>query len=497
MRTNGLVITKIYANRLLLDVRGPATSIQPAFHVTLRTYHHRTARDFFARLTSEPTVDVSLPIADVSGLEKYLSRLSGTCIMPCKGVARTPVRPQWLSYVPAPDFRKAYVPGTLLVDGSAVSVGLVQFEGFYASDIAAYATLAGGGRTNIPGIKAYFVDSFNGLPNTNDPKGIMEASLDIEMSMSMADFGWAMSEIVVFEGNRTNFIPNDVLNTMVASNTVKNLSSSWSWNWWTHGNYRYHTQGHVCRRGRSFTNAAGDSDAFQPGFVDSPYQTTTPCSSSCTPGLMAPPKHHLWPTGGPMRQNPSWNWGFDLSAHWSLCRRASGGISTAYAIPAWQQGINSFLNNGGSTTARNIPDVAPTADNVWVNCNLTTADVGGTSCAAPLWAGFLALVNQSGGHQRQAARASPATPPCTELANESIYPSVSHDITAGNNTRAGSPNAFYAVPGYDLCTGVGSPAGTNLINALINPDPLVVISNGGFTAVQTPAGTFNLFLGYF
>jgi hypothetical protein len=48
------------------------------------------------------------------------------------------------------------------------------------------------------------------------------------------------------------------------------------------------------------------------------------------------------------------------------------------------------------------------------------------------------------------------------------------------------------VPGYDLCTGLGTPNGANLINALVNPDPLVVVPNGGFRALKFPDGTFNL-----
>ena len=48
------------------------------------------------------------------------------------------------------------------------------------------------------------------------------------------------------------------------------------------------------------------------------------------------------------------------------------------------------------------------------------------------------------------------------------------------------------MPGYDLCTGVGTPAGTTLINALVNPDPLIVVSNGGFNAVGSPGAVFSL-----
>src|SRR5207244_6097482 len=74
---------------------------------------------------------------------------------------------------------------------------------------------------------------------------------------------------------------------------------------------------------------------------------------------------------------------------------SGGGISTAYEIPVWQRGVNMSANQG-STTMRNIPDVACLADDViWVVANNGEQGVvGGTSAAAPLWAGFTALVNQ-------------------------------------------------------------------------------------------------------
>ena len=73
---------------------------------------------------------------------------------------------------------------------------------------------------------------------------------------------------------------------------------------------------------------------------------------------------------------------------------SSGRISTIYAIPSWQQSI-SMSANQGSTTMQNLPDIALTADNIFLIAdNGTPYSVGGTSCAAPLWAGFTALVNQ-------------------------------------------------------------------------------------------------------
>jgi len=74
---------------------------------------------------------------------------------------------------------------------------------------------------------------------------------------------------------------------------------------------------------------------------------------------------------------------------------SSGGISSFYSIPGWQTNINLTVPQG-STTHRNIPDVALTADDVLVIADggLEYIGVGGTSCASPLWAGFTALVNQ-------------------------------------------------------------------------------------------------------
>jgi hypothetical protein len=486
-RTNGLTITAQHGSRLLLDVHGPAGAVERAFHVTLRTYHHPfEARDFVAPDT-EPSVDASLPIADVSGLESfsrpYPKVRRSRAPSPDSGSAPDG------SYLGS-DFRNAYVPGTSL-DGTGQSVGLVQFEGFYANDIATYASLAGGGRANIA-IVPVTLDQFSGTPDSTDVNGIAEVSLDIEMAMSMAP---GLTQIVVFEGNQAPglFIPDDVLDAMAASNTIKNLSSSWSWS----GGPSTTTDNifkKMAAQGQSYFNASGDSDAFLPGYADNSANTTTPGTGPYVTDVGGTTLSTTGP-GGSYVGERVWNWGYDVNA--GAYVGSSGGVSYSYPAPAWQQGVNSFLNNGGSITGRNIPDVALTGDGVYVvydNNNSTSA--GGTSCAAPLWAGFMALVNQEA-----AAISKPSVgfinPAVYELANETIYSSVFHDITVGDNTSASSPNAFYAVPGYDLCTGVGTPGGTDLINALVNPDSLVVVSNGGFTAISQPSGAFNITSGIY
>ena len=136
--------------------------------------------------------------------------------------------------------------------------------------------------------------------------------------------------------------------------------------------------------------------------------------------------------------------------------------------------------NQGSTTMRNIPDVALTADNVYVRLWQWqhSVTVGGTSCAAPLWAGFTALINQQacGAGQAPVGFLNPAL---YSIGKGAGYAAAFHDITTGNNFSGSSPTKFAAVAGYDLCTGWGTPNGTNLINALVGPPTLMpnIVSN--------------------
>jgi hypothetical protein len=74
-----------------------------------------------------------------------------------------------------------------------------------------------------------------------------------------------------------------------------------------------------------------------------------------------------------------------------------------------------------------------------------------------------------------------ANPMLYELARGPEYSALFHDVTTGNNTNLSVSNEFFARPGYDLCTGWGTPNGSNLLNALAqSPNPGVSVFNGGF-----------------
>jgi hypothetical protein len=233
-------------------------------------------------------------------------------------------------------------------------------------------------------------------------------------------------------------------------------------------------------QGQSFFLACGDNGAFVgsiPEPADNPYITVVGGTELTTTG-----------PGGSWVSETTWNSGTSRAG----TEATGGGISIVYPIPAWQQGI-SMTANQGSTKMRNVPDVAMIADNVWLVANGEGGEVGGTSVASPLWAGIVALVNQQAVATGQAPLGF-ANPALYAIGKSAGYGSSFHDITTGNNTTSSSAGKFYAVTGYGLCTGWGTPAGTNLIQGLLAPpaESLLITPPLGFTASGPVGGAFNV-----
>jgi kumamolisin len=130
-----------------------------------------------------------------------------------------------------------------------------------------------------------------------------------------------------------------------------------------------------------------------------------------------------------------------------------GGVSNFFPLPEWQDGLK-VPKPTAATGGRGVPDVAGNADPLSgyiVRVDGQTSPIGGTSAVAPLWAGLIALNNGQ--------RKSPAG-----FLNPTLYTAKAgqafHDITVGNN------GGFTARPGWDACTGVGSPIGTGILSLL-------------------------------
>ncbi len=481
---NGLTVVGQYPNRVVLDVTGGVSNIEQAFMVTLRTYRHPTeARECFAP-DREPSVPANLPVADLWGLSDY-------------GLPRPLARKVDSSNIAAlnyngsgpggsyqgRDFRNAYAPGTSL-SGAGQIAAVVAFDGYYANDITSYESQCG--YSNVP-LQNVLVDGVSGIPGYSGvANAVAEVSMDIELVIAMAP---GLSKLIVYEGSS----PYDVFNRIVTNNLAKQVSCSWAWYYGP-----THTWGHpgtktldsqlrqMAAQGQAFFQASGDSDAYTgsqalnsstgPIPVDSIYVTSVGGTTLTMNGV-----------GVSWASEKVWNWGGNIGS--------GGGISPNYTIPSWQTNV-SMAANSGSTVYRNIPDVALTADAVHVVYNNgSSGTFGGTSCAAPLWSGFCALVNQ----QSSAANGTSVgslNPALYSIAAGAGYTNCFHDITTGNNIGTNTPGLYYAVTNYDLATGLGTPNGTNLINALAPPAfPYFIAQPGDQTVPIGASLTFSAAVG--
>ena len=456
-RTNGWTISGVHPNRMLLDVNAAVADVERALGVTMRLYAHPTEPRTFYAPDSEPQVPVNALILHVAGLNNFLVphpaglRIGGSGE---KGgpIAQGGSAPDNSGSYAGPDFRGAYARSVSLT-GTGQMVGLLEFEGYYPADITSYQN-----QLSIPQVPLIdvTVDGFTGQPGTNNA----EVTLDIEMVSSMAP---GLSAIIVYEGPPKG-LGDDILNRMATDNLARQLSASWLFPI-DPTTEQIFLQ--FIAQGQTYFNSSGDIGAYA-GLVDTPADD---------PNITVVGGTVLTTTGkrGAWTGETCWNRGADAAS--------GGGSSTVYPIPSWQQQVD-MSANGGSRTMRNLPDVSAVADGVWITYdNGRSETVGGTSVSSPLWAGFMALVNQQA--------ASFGQPPVGFL-NPSIYRiglsagygTNFHDIISGNNVNSSSPNAFFAVPGFDLCTGWGSPIGQNLINALAPRAQAPLITNASFTLLS-------------
>ena len=474
-QTNGLIVAGTHSDRMLVDVNGSVANLEKAFHVTMRVYQHPTEKRQFYAPDVEPSVASNIPILGINGLNNYalprpLLHKATASNRPLNATPAAGSGPSgtYMGY----ELRAAYVPGVTLT-GAGQAVGLLEFDGYYPNDITTYES--SNGLPNVP-LTNILIDSFSGSAGGNND----EVALDIEMAISMAP---GLSRVVVYEaGPYGNAY--DILDNMATNILAMQISSSWFWGGGPNPDMEDQYFQKFAAQGQSYFQASGDSDAYS-GSTSSDYPSDDPYVTSVGGTTLT----NNGP-GGSYVSETVWNWG-------NIARQgyigSGGGISTSYSIPYWQTNINMTANQG-STTMRNVPDVALTANNVWITYGngLSATNYGGTSFAAPLWAGFTALVNQ----QATALGSPPVgflNPAIYAIANGPNYASDFHDITTGNNTRSGSSTKFYATTGYDLCTGLGTPNGTNLINALAGPpNPLVITPASGFAASGAAGGPFNV-----
>jgi hypothetical protein len=448
VKANGFTVLATHSNRLVLDVAGSAAATERAFQVRMNNYQHpRESRQFICP-DGDPSLPADLPVATVEGLsDYYLPRPMSRFVKPQSAKPLAGTGPG--GCYAGNDFRNAYIPGTPLT-GKGQTVGLLQFSAYYKSDITNYENTAG--ITNYVPLTDVIVSGT--APSTANNA---EVALDIEMAISMAP---GLSRVIVYQMSWLG--PSSILSRMANDNLAKQLSCSWIWSGGPSATVDSILK-QMAAQGQSFFQASGDNDAYTGaqsldivGRINSPVDST-----------------NLTAVGGTTlsMNNGSWAgetvWNYSSYGGSSANIGSGGGVSTYYALPWWQANIDPVTSQG-SSTYRNVPDVALTADAVYVAYNNgSSGGMAGTSCAAPLWAGFCALINQqataSGNTNNVVGFLNPAL---YALATNANYTACFHDITTGNNIGTNSAGMYYATNGYDLCTGLGTPNGTNLVNAL-------------------------------
>ncbi len=455
-RANGFKVTSTYSNRVVVDVSGSVADIERTLHVTMRVYPHPTEARTFHAADAEPSLDLAVPVQEVCGLDDFMPPRPMNLIRrdDAGGVKSFATGSgQGGDYIGF-DFRAAYAPGVTLT-GVGQTIGLFELGEYFTNDIILYKQAAGLPNITVTNV---LLDGLSGIPAPGTDDG--EETLDIDMAMCMAPG----ATIIVYEGSSMI----DILNQMASDNKAKQLSCSFGV--YPPPSTMDNVFAQFALQGQNFFVAAGDGGAYN--------SSQTIFAPADDPNIVSVGGTGLTTSGprGPWQSETTWI-------------GSGGGITPHYTIPSYQVGMNMSTNHG-STSQRNFPDVSILADTVifWYLKNGQSGTVGGTSAAAPLWAGFMALVNQQAVANGRASIGF-LNPILYGIGNTNpSYATIFHDITTGNNTNSGSPANFFAVGGYDLATGWGSPNGSNMINVLAAPlDKLNVTPGIGFT-LMTPFG---------
>ncbi len=447
-REHGLTVVGGSRDGMEVQVKGTVSAIESAFHLLLQTYEDPVKDRIFYGPDREPSVDLPFQLWHISGLDNYsiphpmyvkksdYAKAHG--LNPNEVVSHATTGSGPSSSFLGSDMRAAYYGGTALT-GSGQNLGLFEFLGTDLTDLSTYYTNVGQ-TNNVPitllstdGTSTSCVDSRSG-GDCDDT----EQTLDMTQALGMAP---GLSSLVMYIGSTDTAIISAMTTHSPLPTTI---GCSWGWTPADPSTLDPYFE-KMSSQGQNFFAASGDSSTWSSSNEAWPADDANVVSVGGTDLTTAS-------AGGAWKSETAW-------------ADSGGGISPdSIAIPSWQSQagvINS--SNKGSTTLRNGPDVSANANFTFYVCadqtTCTANDYGGTSFATPMWAGYVALLNQ----QLVANGKSTVgflNPSIYSIGVSSSYNTDFHDITSGTS------GSYSAVTGYDLVTGWGSPNGANLINAL-------------------------------
>jgi kumamolisin len=328
--------------------------------------------------------------------------------------------------------------------GTGQTVALIELGGgFKAADLTAYFSSLK--ISPVPSVTAVSVDGAANKPVGNPNSADGEVLLDIEVVGAIASSAriavyFAPNTDQGFLDAITTAVHDSVRNPSVVSISWGGAESTWTAQALTAYDQAFQDAGLL---GVSVCCASGD-DGSADGVTDGAAHVDFPASS---PNVLACGGSRLVSSNGKIASEVVWNSGGGNGA-------SGGGVSDNFPLPAYQASAKVPVSvNPTHFKGRGVPDVAGDADpatGYQIYVDGKSAVFGGTSAVAPLWAALIALINQQLGKH-------------VGFLNTALYAkgtSGLHDITSGTN------GAYNAGPGWDACTGLGSPSGQALLAAL-------------------------------
>jgi kumamolisin len=431
---HGLTVVKSDPATRTVGLRGRAADFSSAFRVNLADYRYGGGT---YRVRTGP---VSVP-AELAGVVEAVLGLDNRP----QAAPRVVVPAEPIAIV-APSVAAAFTPVEVAqlyqfptgVTGQGQSVGIIELGGGYtASDLSTFFQNLG---LQVPTVVAVSVDGAQNSPSQPPAGADFEVELDIQVIGAVAPG----VRIAVYFAPNTDQGFLDAITTAIQDTTNNPSVISISWgspesNWTGQSMQAFEQRFQdAAAVGVSVFCASGDNGSTD-GVTDGLQHVDFPASAPHAVGCGGT---HLEATGTTISSEVVWS-------------GSGGGVSDQFGLPTWQNGVGVPPSaNPGHRVGRGVPDVGGDADPATgykIVVGGTTTAVGGTSAVSPLWSGLTALLNQALGKHLGFVNPLFYTP-----AERATF----GDITSGSN------GAYSAAPGWDACTGLGTPRGQALLQAL-------------------------------
>jgi len=440
-RSNGLTVGDRTDSRATLSLGGTAGQFATLFQTRFASFQTAINGDGQVTLAAP-----QMPAALVGRVEGVIGLNSGGRFAQMVRVKPTgePNVGTGLGGGYAPqDIRTAYnIPAQTKPTKTEI-VGLFEQGGLVPSDITTYEK-----QYKLPAVKVT-QKGVNGSGTGVNPGVDVEACLDVDAVIGMNS---AVPQIIIYEDGKDAFSVAlvDSFAAMAQDNKAKIISVSYGLDEVMQGVAAIKAENkalmQLAAQGQTVFVSSGDQGAA--GRTGTGLNAPDPGSQPLVVSVGGTRLNTVAATQK-FSSEVVWN---DLASGYGA---TGGGVSSVWTIPTWQvqNGVSVAVANGGSATFRNVPDIAAvaspyTAYSIYNAANGGWFAVGGTSVAAPVWAGMATIIN-SDRVAKGLTRVGFFNPLLYQLG---VTEKGFHDTIKGNN---GSPG-FTAGKGYDNTTGFGS-----------------------------------------